>query len=90
MNPTAPINPAQRIDQTYRDGVLLQETIHNFPPDGGGTQRVENPGGTVTTTPVTGLPIPQPTAEERQANYKAAMAAALTLADAKEAAAQWL
>lgn len=90
MISTTPANPAQRIDQEFAAGVLVAETIHNYPPDGGGTRRVEDSPGNVTTTPVTGLPVPQLTADERQAAYKAAMAAAVTLADMKEAAAQWL
>ena len=89
MTPTAPINPQQQIDSVYRGGVLIEEIVHNYPPDGGGVRRIDN-AGVVTTGPVVGLPIPQPTAEERQANYKAAMAAAVTLEDAKEAARLWL
>jgi hypothetical protein len=90
MTPTTPVHPNQRIDQTITGGVVVEETIYNYPPDGGGTRRVENSPGNVTTTAVTGLAIPQPSAEERQANYKTAMAAAVTLQDAKEAAALWL
>ena len=90
MTPTVPTHPSQRIDQFLAGGSLVKEIVHNYPPDGGGTMRTENANGTVASTPVTGLPIPQPTTEERQAGYKAAMAAAVTLADAKEAAAQWL
>lgn len=90
MIPTAPVNPAQRIDQVFSGGFLISEVVHNWPENGGGTRRAENPDGTVTTTTVAGLPIPQPSAEERAANYKTAIAAAVTLQDVKEAAALWL
>lgn len=89
MTPTIPINPNQQIDTICRGGVVIEELIHNWPPDGGGIRRIDN-NGIISTVIVTGLSIPQLTLEERQANYKAAMLAAVTLADAKEAAAQWL
>ena len=89
MTPTTPVNPAQRIDQVYIGGVLREELAHHHPPDGGGTRRVEV-DGVVTTTAIMGLPIPELTAEERQAAYQQAVADAVTLADMKAAAALWL
>ena len=88
MIPTTPTDPAQRMDQSYSGGVLVEELVHNHPPDGGGSRRTEV-GGVVTTTAVTGIPLPQLTVEERQAAYQQAVADAVTLADIKEAA-LWL
>ena len=73
MTPTTPVNPAQRIDQTYQGGTLVREIIYNYPHDGGGTLRVESPGGGVTTSSVSGL-LPR-----RQTKGDA-----ITLADLKE------
>ena len=73
MTPTTPVNPAQRIDQTYEGGVLVRELVYNYPHNGGGTLRVESPGGGILSSPVSGL-LPQ-----RQTKSDA-----ITLADLKE------
>ena len=70
MNPTIPADVGQRVDQTYGPHGLMQEIIHNWPPDGGGVRRWVDDQGQEQTEPVTGLPIPTPApraAEDRLA-----------------------
>lgn len=70
MHPTAPVDPAQQIDQTYGPSGLVEEIIHNYPPNGGGTRRWVDANGQEQSEQVTGLPIPEPatrTADERLA-----------------------
>lgn len=70
MQPTTPTNPAQRIDQTRTAaGALVEEIVHNYPPDGGGVRRWVDGTGEHSEA-VSGLPIPQ--AEERTAEMKLA------------------
>lgn len=90
MIPTAPINPAQQIDMRYSEGKLIEELVYNYPHNGGGTKRVENAVGVVTTTSVTGLEARVLTDEEKLASYKAEIALAITLEDIKVAAQTWL
>ena len=88
MTPTATIDPFQRIDQKYVGDVLVDEIIHNYPPDGGGTHRWEDGGG-VHTEAVTGLAIPvepTPTADGSLVVYKTAILSARTLGDIQAAA----
>jgi hypothetical protein len=67
MNPTQPTNPAQRINQTYGPDGLVEEIVHNYPPDGGGTRRWVDGTGEHSEA-VVGLPIPA--AEQRTVETK--------------------
>jgi hypothetical protein len=67
MTPTQPTNPAQQIDQTYGPDGLVEEIVHNYPPDGGGTRRWVDAGGEHSEA-VTGLSIPA--AEQRTVEAK--------------------
>lgn len=70
MTPTQPSHQSQRIDQTYGPGGLVQEIVHNYPPDGGGTRRWVDDQGQEQSEQVSGLPVPTPaprTADERLA-----------------------
>lgn len=60
MTPTTPTNPAQRIDQVTAAGVLVEELVWTYPPDGTAMRRREG----LPDEPVTGLPIPQPDPRE--------------------------
>lgn len=81
MIPTSPTFPAQRIDQIFGPDGLVEETIHNYPPDGGGVRRWVDGTGEHSEA-VSGLPIPQPeerTSEVKLADAQAVLAEAATL-----------
>lgn len=80
MNPTAPVDPAQQIDQEFRSGVLVVEVVHNFPPDGGGVRRWIDNQGQEQSEQVSGLPVPQP-APKTAAEIAAEHATIETIAD---------
>lgn len=69
LTPTAPVNPAQRIDQVWSDGQLVEELVWTHPIDGTGIRRRDGQ----PDEPVAGLPIPTP---DPRAELRAAIAAA--------------
>lgn len=82
MVPSTPNDPAQRIDQTYGPDGLVQEIIHNYPPDGGGVRRWIDDQGQEQSEQVTGLPVPQPperTTEDRIADAHEILSEAASL-----------
>lgn len=77
MQPTPPVHPDQQIDQTYGPDGLVQEIIHNYPPDGGGVRRWVDGQGQEQSEQVTGLPIPagpERTADDKLADAQAILA----------------
>lgn len=80
MDPTTPTDSRQQIDQEFRAGVLVAETVHNWPPDGGGVRRWVDDQGQEQSEQVTGLPIPQP-APKTAAEIAAEHATIETIAD---------
>lgn len=81
MTPTIPSDPGQQIDQTFQDGELVEEIVHNYPPDGGGVRRWVDEQGE-HSEPVTGLPVvaePVRTADDKLADAHAILAEAAVL-----------
>jgi hypothetical protein len=75
MTPTTPTHHAQRIDQVWSAGVLVEELVYAYPLDGTAVRRRDGQ----PDEPVTGLPIPEtptPTAEARLAAVATAVAEA--------------
>ncbi len=83
MQPTTPIDPAQRIDQTYGPNGLVEELVYNYPPDGDGTRRWVDEQGE-HSEPVTGLPIPAPVASPAADTAQRLAAAQAVLAEAAQ------
>lgn len=65
MTPTTPIDPRQRIDQEWRAGVLVEETVHAWPPDGTAVRRWEDDAGVARAEVIHGLVVPEPTVDDR-------------------------
>lgn len=71
MKPTTATHPSQQIDQTFTPDGLVEEIVHNYPPDGAGIRRWVDDQGE-HSEPVTGLPIPEvpaPTLAEIAAEF---------------------
>lgn len=82
MNPTVPVNSAQQIDALFSGGALIQEIIHNYPPDGGGVRRWVDAQGQEQSEQVTGLPVAEPvqrTTEDRLADAHEILSEAASL-----------
>lgn len=80
MIPSTPVDRSQQIDQTYGPDGLIEEIVHNWPPDGGGVRRWVDDQGQEQSEQVTGLPIPQP-APKTAAEIAAEHATIETIAD---------